>query len=150
MVERFVGAVNHDLAAANFSPFTTIRRFARIPIASGQRPHLAVLVNTFPANGLQISTWPSQRFPWLRGGSRMIVAIDDEFETLHRSSNDIARPAAGSAVNVGHERVSLVGDDPIWVARFVPLARNSSSFWPPGYAAPMTDAPRTPHARHRR
>ncbi len=23
----------------------------------------------------------------------------------------------------------------------MPLARNSSSFWPPGYAAPMTDAP---------
>jgi hypothetical protein len=54
-----------------------------------------VWVNAFPANALQISTWPFQRLPWLHAGSHMIVAIEDEFERPRRPSSDIGRPVAG-------------------------------------------------------
>jgi hypothetical protein len=82
-----------------------------VHFSTSPRGPKAVLVNTFRANGLQISTWPCQRLPWLRAGSRMIVAIEDEFEYPRRPSNDIARPQR-VRVNVEHKRVSLVDHDP--------------------------------------
>ena len=52
----------------------------------------AVLVNAYPANGLQISTPPFQRLPWLHAGSHTIVAIEDELNALaHVQRNRPAR-----------------------------------------------------------
>ena len=75
-----------------------------------------VLVIPYSASGVQISPWPCQRLPSLRAWSRMIVAIEDEFERPRRSSSG-STLRAGVSLDVdcemrvfGHDANMIRGD----------------------------------------